>query len=447
MPTQTRDTLRLAGPALVALALLAGCAGPSKLAQRSQEQLLEGNPAEAYETALKAARKDASLPEVRAALQAAGDAMLALDADRFRALLPQDTLAAAEVALEMAERRYEMATYGVAATASAELAVIESEARQAAARRFGAEADLALAGDDPKQAYFLLAEAARFEPDNPATDGRLREVHAQATDHILVLPFTNQTRYALSAEALDAASRSELGRALEKRDLIFTELVDGGGYAAPNVEMREDAVRAARRAGASRVAWGRVYGDRIDTHVSIELETIYRKTTVIGPDGTAAESWTAHQLVVTTYDRWASVLVDCEVWDVADGRTVARRQDERTVGVRTVATASTLSGEARQYVLNPPEREKSDPSACRAREKEWRSRYGHLTVAQFAEHCQKQSGVATLGSGSDYGEITVSERSLRLYYGHMPSESALLSHVLSDSWRLVADALEEADRL
>ena len=40
-----------------------------------------------------------------------------------------------------------------------------------------------------------------------------------------------------------------------------------------------------------------------------------------------------------------------------------------------------------------------------------------------------------------------SKRRYELYYGQMPSEDTLLSHALSDTWRLVAETLAEADRL
>ena len=127
--------------AILLVPFAAGCASPTKLARKSQDQLSEGRPAKAYETALKAARKESENPEVRAALQDAGNALLVLEGDRFRALLPHDTLAAAEVALRMSDLRYEMASFGVSAAVDGPLSMLEAEARSTAARTFEAEAE------------------------------------------------------------------------------------------------------------------------------------------------------------------------------------------------------------------------------------------------------------------------------------------------------------------
>ncbi len=454
MSSPTRHTLRLPlfAAALPTL-LLASCASPTRLAQKSQEQLLEGKPAKAYETALKAARKDSENPEVREALQRAGDAVLGLEADRFRALLPHDTLAAADLAVGLGERRYQMATFGVTAAVDPELALLETGARQAASRHFEREADVVLGEGRPKDAYFLLAEAVRFDPANAATEERRRDAHVAATDRVLVLPFVNETRYGLSPDALDFGARSDLHRAVEKQELLFTSLLQpdlawsAGSAQELRALSRESALRVGERAGATRVVWGRVHGDRLDTHTSIVEETVYRKTTVVDPEGSRVESWEAHSLVVTTHDRWASVLVECEVQDVADRQLVTRGEDERTVGVRTLVALSALRGSAREYVLYPPEWETSNPAACRAREKAWKERYGDLSISRLADYCQRTPGVAVLDPSHRHGDVVSSSRRYELYYGHMPSEETLLSHALSTSWRLVADLLEEADRI
>jgi len=438
---------------ILLLPIAAGCASPTKLARKSQDQLSEGRPAKAYETALKAARKESENPEVRAALKSAGDALLVLEGDRFRALLPHDTLAAAEVALRMSDMRYEMATFGVSAAVDGQLSLMEAEARAASARGFEAEAERRLAAGDPKDAYFALSDAVRMTPDDASVRTRLDDVHAEATDRILIFPLVNDTRYALAPSALDPGESYDLDHALGKRNLLFTDLLapDLAWRASTAQEFRsltpQRAMQIGERAGASRVLWGRVYGDRLDTRTEIVQETVYRATTVVDPEGNRVETWEAHTLRIATHDRWASAAIECEVYDVESGQLVTRREDEETVGIRTVVGLSSLRGDAREYRLYPKEWETSDRELCRARDREWQDRYGELGVTRMIELCGRTPGVAVLSGGTTYGEIVNSSKRFGVYYGKLPSEEALLSHALSDSWKLVADALAEADRL
>ncbi|MGH7342387.1 MAG: hypothetical protein ACREKH_18020, partial [Candidatus Rokuibacteriota bacterium] len=417
MKSPKRHSAWLVGlAAILFVPFAAGCASPTKLARKSQDQLSEGRPAKAYETALKAARKESENPEVRAALKDAGDALLVLEGDRFRALLPHDTLAAAEVALRMSDLRYEMASFGVSAAVDGQLSMLEAKARSTAARTFDAEAERRLAAGDPKDAFFALSDAVRMTPDDETVRTRLDDVHAQATDHILVFPLVNDTRYDLSLAALDPGESYDLSHSLGKRNLLFTDLLapDLAWRAGTAEEFRsltpQRAMQIGGRAGASRVLWGRVYGDRLDTRTEIVQETVYRVTTAVDPEGNRVETWEAHTLRVATHDRWASAAIECEVYDVESGELVTRREDAETVGIRTVVGLSSLRGEAREYRLYPKEWETSDREACRARDREWQDRYGELGVSRMIELCGRTPGVAVLSGGTTYGEIVNSSR-------------------------------------
>src|SRR6185503_11875404 len=146
-----RATVAVAGGLclLVAALVAGGCANSAKLARKSQEQLQGGDPRKAYETALKAVEKDPYNVNAQAALRASGNAVLAHDTQRFNTLVPYDTLAAAEVALGMADLRSHVAQYGLNLAADNKQAAREKAIRGGAAAIEIRDGDSWLTADKP----------------------------------------------------------------------------------------------------------------------------------------------------------------------------------------------------------------------------------------------------------------------------------------------------------
>lgn len=439
--------------ATLALCLsLLGCAGPAKLAKRSQNQLTQGNPEKAYATALKAVRKDREHPEALAALREAGQELLTLDEQRCRAALPHDTLLAADVALTLSERRQEMASFGVIPPVDTVQILREEWVRHAAALVYLQQGEDVADEGNPKGAYAILQKASRLDPFDEEIQRRLRTTFDLAVDRVLILPVANDTRYSLSSDDLDPMEQPDFDRNVTRRHLEFTVFLDPQ-LAWRNASAqdfrgltRDVADRVGRRSGASRVVWSRIYGDRLDTNRRSRMESVYRKTSVVGPNGQRVESWEARSCEVVTQDRWVSVLFECEIRDARTGWIVARRTGERNIGVRTVAALTPMAGSASEYSLWPPELAANDPSACRSLEKDWKARYGGISFAKLLERSCQRAEPISFSRSVCYGEMSEANRSLRVYYGELPSGEDMLRVATADTWREVAEAIQEADQ-
>ena len=90
---------------LIPVLLGLSCAGPAKLAQRSEVQLRNGDPEKAYEIACRALDKDAKSARATAALDAAALALTDAWKQRIEASSQLDTIAAARAVLELAALR------------------------------------------------------------------------------------------------------------------------------------------------------------------------------------------------------------------------------------------------------------------------------------------------------------------------------------------------------
>jgi len=102
---------RRLAPALLATALLMGCASSSKLSQKSEEKLAGGDAWKAWQLATRALDKEPGNPRARSAATAAG-ASIALDWQRrIRALAETDSMKAAAEVLELTAFREDAARY------------------------------------------------------------------------------------------------------------------------------------------------------------------------------------------------------------------------------------------------------------------------------------------------------------------------------------------------
>ena len=156
--------LRRILPAAPALLLMLGCAGPAKLAEKSEQMLAGGENSRAWELAIRALDRDPGNARARAAASAAGNAMAEEWQNRIHVLAQSDSLAAAEQVLQLNAFRVGAVRYaaiGVSPEASHE----EQALRLAAARSDYQRGVADAASHRPKRAYLHFQDAQRFVTD------------------------------------------------------------------------------------------------------------------------------------------------------------------------------------------------------------------------------------------------------------------------------------------
>ena len=441
-----------------AAVLLAGCASSAKLAKKSHEQLLDGEPRKAYETALRAVAKDPYDAGALAALRASGQAVLGHEGRRFTILLATaDTTGAAQVALGMDGLRHAVAAYGVTLVTDGALATEERTARRAAAAAAAREGDLVFDSGQPKVACAAYERARRFEPENATWAEALATAHAEATDRVLLLPYACDTRARIDSRLLSDDMYAHLER-YAAAHFEFTELADpglawsrlfrAGGAGFGGGDTRAAASVIGQERAATRVAWSRIHGDRIESHSEVRDETLYRRVRARQPDGTTATTWEAVPVRVRIEDRWVSVALECEVYALSERRIVARRSADRGAGLRIVSALEPLPGEAGDWALYTPEQWAGGRARCEARVAAWSEAYGGLTVDGLAGYT-RADGRSPAGNalrGPRHGRATRLGRGYEVCYGALPGDSALLQAALADAWRELAAVLEESDR-
>ncbi len=439
---------------LLAVALAAGCASSGKLAQKSGQQLAEGDVRKAWATALKAVEKDPYNTQAVGALSAAGQALLNHEARRFRGLAPMDTLAAADVSLGMDDLRRQVADHGALLVSDAGLVADERRVRSRVCTWNATEAEAQLKAGQPKDAYYSFERARHYDDSNPKLALRMQKAHDAATDRVLVMPYAIDTRARIDDTGLSGDMLAEI-RKYAADDLTFTTLAEPAATTSRSARNArnarsdgsiEAAYAAAEDRSATRVAWSRIHGDRIESHTETYVDVVYHRLVRRQPDGSTSETWIEVPVLVRIEDRWVAVEVECEVHDLADERLVARRATDHGAGLRIVHTLTPFPGAAADYALYSPAMWAADRDGCRRRTSAWQERFGTLTVEGLAGYARKSSKLSVSKASPRHGYAVRTGRSFGVSYGILPGEAALLETALADAWKEIAAALEEADK-
>ncbi|MGH7681788.1 MAG: hypothetical protein ACRENN_07350, partial [Candidatus Eiseniibacteriota bacterium] len=96
---------------LIATTLVIGCAGTSKLSEKSEKQLASGDAWKAWQLATRALDKEPGNPRARTAATNAGSAIVSEWQRRIRALAATDSLQAADEVLNLTDFRTNAAHY------------------------------------------------------------------------------------------------------------------------------------------------------------------------------------------------------------------------------------------------------------------------------------------------------------------------------------------------
>ena len=379
--------LRRIAPAVLALLVMIGCAGPSKLAQRSEEKLAGGESGRAWDLAIRALDKDPGNARARAAATAAGNTIARDWEQRIHVLTQSDSLAAAEQVLALGSFRVGAVRYA-AISVSPEWSREEQALRESAARGHYQRGVADLASHRPKRAYLHFDDAQRFVRDYRDASKLADRAYEKAVTRVAFVPFFSATVNPSLGREVAAAWRDDLAQHLAPPDCHFTRIL---GSAAVEQQMsvaqlghlsREEAVSLARKAGAERVVWGSI--GPVDAHTRLHLFTdvIARRIVEKNPAGEQVTRWVDVPVEIVSRVRTVTVDVDYEVIATRGGATLAHQRDQRTTNARVVWTSFTPEGDLSAYALVSELVRAAHPDRARDVEARWKDVCGENTTVQ-----------------------------------------------------------------
>jgi hypothetical protein len=372
-------------PALLALALVAGCAGPTKLAQRSEDKLAGGEHWRAWELATRALGKEPGNVRARAAAEAAGAAIATDWQRRIRALADVDSLAAAEQVLEFAEFRLGAVPYAAIAV-PAEWSATEQGLRRTAARTHYQRGVAAMNSRRPKKAHLHFLDTERFVTEYRDAAALAERTLNKALARVAVAPFRAMSGNSSLGAEVASEWRNELARHLAPPVARFTRLMDGVAVEAQMTVAqlgrlsREDAVRLGRKAGAERIVWGEIGGVRSETSLHVFSDVIARRIVEKDAEGHTSTRWVEIPIEVVARVRDVVVPVEYEVIAVPGGASLARRRAERATSARVVWTSYAPVGDLGHYALVSETMRAANPERAKQVESRWKSVCGEQTT-------------------------------------------------------------------
>lgn len=386
-------------PLLLATALAAGCAGSSKLSQKSEEKLASGDAWKAWQLATRALDKEPGNPRAQQAATAAGTAIVQEWQRKIHSLAELDSLNAAEEVLKLAEFRLNAAHYatiGVGPQWPAE----ESALRRAAARvHYQAGLDAATS-KRPKRACIEFSEASRFVSDYRDVGRRIDRTLADATTRVAVAPFRTTSEDPAFGAQVAQAWQDALADEMTPPAAQFTKVLGGDAIRrSMTVDelddlSRKDAVRMGRRMGAQRVVWGTVGPVKSSTQFHIFRDSVYHRITDRDREGHEVTRWIEVPIEVVSRTRDVTAGVDYEIIETTSGTSLVHRRVDRASSARVVWTSYQPEGDPASYALVSEEVRASNPDRARDVEKRWVSVCGTaVTLAQVLEE-RKRSGSA-----------------------------------------------------
>jgi tetratricopeptide (TPR) repeat protein len=436
-------------PVLAALLLAAGCAGPAKLAQQSQEALAKGDLRKAYDKALRAVEKDPQNGAARAAYSEASARVADDYIARVRAQAATDSVRAADLALDFRNFRSSVAAHGSSLPANPAYEADEDRIVTAAAREFYRLGRAAMTAKRPKEAYRDFGTALEYVPGYADAAKRQADAYKAARSRVALLPFEN----AIGVRGLsqEMATQMEAHVPTQAGNMSFTEFVDGAAVenvmtvAQASRMSREDAMALGRKVGADRVVTGRYVGIRSNNDLKDLTIPIYRKVESKNDAGETLVRWVESSLHVVTREREVTVNWEYSVLDVKTGAVLLQRTRPAVAAARIVWTDFKPEGDCDRYTLLPPDVRREDSARARKVDQQWEERVGSWTLPALlvkSRDERNRSRWSTSYRGEFHG---VDSRRRPVWLGELPGEPDLAFIALDGSWREVLAGLQELD--
>jgi hypothetical protein len=446
--------MRRLSSVLLASLLAFGCAGPAKLAQRSQSKLAAGDHWRAWELATRALDKAPANREARAAAAAAAASIAQEWQRRIGAVAETDSLAAAEQVLEFAAFRTRAAPYTTVAV-SPDWAREEQTLRRFAARLHYRDGVAAMGERRPKRAYLEFRDAERFVPRYRDAAELADRVYGKALTRVVLVPFRASPGSAALGREVAAEWRDHLARQVAASGVPFTRILDGdaieqvmtvsqlGGLS------RDEALRLGRKAGAERIVWGSIGGVRSDTRLQVFTDVIARRVVEKGADGETTVRWAGVPIEVVARVRTVTAEIEYEVMASHGGGTLARQRIARSTSARVLWTSYAPQGDLDAYVLVSETSRAADPERAKQVESRWKSVCGERTSLRQVLEARR----STRGPGRyERGALTrLMAGAAFVFLEELPPPEDLAFAALSGGWQplredlLRLDAIDDVD--
>jgi len=446
----TQLNRRIAAGLVLAL-VLAGCAGPAKLTQKSESKLADGDIWRAWTLATRALDKEPMNPRAQAAAAAAGRMISDDWQRRIHALAAVDTLKAAEQVLEFISFRTQAATYAtidVPLTWPAE----EQAFRRSAASSYYNEARGALAARRPKLAYDRFLACQRFLPSYRDAVRLADKALDQATTRIAVMPFEYPAADAGVGREVGEQWRDALAQGLAPPRSKFTrvlgsDVVEGQMTVAQLGRLsREDAVKLGRRIGAQRIVRGTVGPASAETHVQIFRDVIARRVVDKSSDGrTTTVRWVDVPIEVVARVRDVKVDLEYEVVSTRDGATLAHVRAPRNVQARAVWTSYVPEGELGDYSLVSETVRNTNPVRTRDVETRWKAVCGESTTLQQVLGARRETRGGVAADRASVARIVAG--AAFVFLEELPSAQELALGAVKNGWQPLLDDLARMDAI
>lgn len=389
--------LRRLAPALLATLFLIGCAGTSKLSEKSEKKLASGDAWGAWQLATRALDKEPGNPRARAAATAAGASIAGEWQRRIRALAEVDSINAAEEVLELNDFRADAARYATIAV-GAEWPEEERTLRLAAARFHYQSGVDAAKSRRPKKACAAFTNAERFVTGYRDAAKRADLALEEALTRVAVVPFRASSGDASLGVQVARAWRDELVEEFAPPTARFTRVLAGSGtergmrVSELDGLSRAEAIRFGRAQGAQRVVWGTIGDVRSSTRLHLFRDTVARRVVGKSADGTESVHWMDVPIEVVARVRDVTVGVDYEVIEISKGTSLAHRHFERSTSARVVWTFYQPEGDPASYFLVSESVRGSNPDRVKDLEKRWTSVCGSATTLAQVLEARRKAG-------------------------------------------------------
>lgn len=441
--------LRRLAPVLLALPLVLACAGPTKLAKKSEEKLAGGDAWRAWQLATKALDREPGNPRARQAAHAAGTMIVQEWRQKIHGLTSIDTLTAAEQILELADFRAGAVRYAVL-PAGDQASVEEEQVLRLAAARIHYQRGLAARDSRrPKAAYLHFADVERYVTGYRDAAKLADLAWAKALTRVAIMPFETSRDLAIGHEAADAwrdALSQDLASEARFTRVLGADAVEQSMSVSQLRRLsREDALRIGRKAGAQRIVWGSVGGVKSQTRLHLFHETVARRISIRDAEGNTTTRWVDVPIEVVARTREVTVGVEYEVISTVDGATLSHRSYDRSTLARVVWTSYTPEGSLDAYALVSDALRQSNPDRARDIETRWKSTCGEGTTLQQVLQARRSTSTSGRYQRGTLARFMVG--AAFVFLEDLPPTGDLALVAAANAWHPLRDDLARLDRV
>ena len=435
---------------LLATAIVAGCAGPNKLAEKSQKELTDGDVWNAWRLATRALDREPMNPRAKAAAAAAA-AVISDDWQRkIRGHATVDSLRAAEQVLAFAEFRSNAVHY-TTVEVPASWAAEERAIRVSAARHFYTQGKAARAAHRPKSAFASFHECERYVTNFKDSQALANATYEEAITRVAVLPFTSGGT-GLSGKEVSERWRDALAKQMAPPNYPFTRIL--GSDAISNRMTvsqlsglsREEALKIGRKSGAQRIVWGTVGPVRTETQLQFFRDRVARKIIEKGADGAQVVRWVEVPIEVIARVRDVEVDVNVSVLTTYDGTQIAQDRSTRSTRARVLWTSFAPEGDLGHYALVSDVARSQNPDRVKDVETRWKNVCGEGTTLQQVLIARRETRGG--GSGWDQGTLArVAAGTAFVFLQELPPAQELAMAALAHGWHPLQKELARLDSM